>query len=77
MEIPRHWRLKKQRYGLVGEVCPHCDHKIFPPRDICPNCGDETKQQFPFNNEDDVYSRTANNEVPAGFDLKKSLTVAV
>lgn len=41
MEIPRHWRLKKQRYGLVGEVCPHCDHKIFPPRENapCPNCG--------------------------------------
>lgn len=41
MEIPRHWRLNKQRYGLVGEVCPHCDHKIFPPRDLCPNCGSE------------------------------------
>ncbi|MBP9670437.1 hypothetical protein KBD75_03490 [Candidatus Woesebacteria bacterium] len=41
MEIPRHWRLKKQRYGLVGEVCPHCDHKMFPPRDLCPNCGAE------------------------------------
>ena len=39
MEIPRHWRLKQQRYALVGEVCPHCDHKIFPPRDVCPNCG--------------------------------------
>lgn len=43
-EIPRHWRLRKQRYGLVGEICPHCDHKIFPPRDICPNCGDEAKE---------------------------------
>ena len=43
MEIPRHWRLKKQRYGLVGEICPHCDVKIFPPRDVCPNCGDETR----------------------------------
>lgn len=42
-EIPRHWRLKKQRYGLVGETCPHCEHKIFPPRDICPNCGDEPR----------------------------------
>jgi uncharacterized OB-fold protein len=42
-EIPRHWRLKKQRYGLVGEVCPHCDFKIFPPRERapCPNCGAE------------------------------------
>lgn len=32
MEIPRHWRLKKQRYGLVGEVCLKCDKKIFPPK---------------------------------------------
>lgn len=42
MEIPRHWRLNKQRYLLVGEVCPHCDLKIFPPRDICPRCGEKT-----------------------------------
>jgi hypothetical protein len=38
MEIPRHWRLKQQRYGLVGEVCSECDTKIFPPRDNCPEC---------------------------------------
>ena len=41
MEIPRHWRLKKQRYALVGEVCPHCDARIFPPRDVCPECGND------------------------------------
>lgn len=39
MEVPRHWRLKEQRYSLVGEICPHCEAKIFPPRDICPECG--------------------------------------
>ena len=32
MEIPRHWRLNKQRYGLVGEICLSCDEKIFPPK---------------------------------------------
>ena len=39
----RGWRLKKPRYGLVGEVCPRCDFKIFPPRknELCPNCGPE------------------------------------
>ena len=47
MEIPRHWRLKKQRYALVGEVCPHCQAKIFPPRDVCPNCGGEAKNRIP------------------------------
>jgi uncharacterized protein len=56
MEIPRHWRLKKQRYGLVGEVCPHCDFKIFPPRDVCPNCGDEAKDLYTFSGKGEVYS---------------------
>lgn len=46
MEIPRHWRLKKQRYGLVGEWCPHCDKPLFPPRDVCPNCGDKAEEEF-------------------------------
>ena len=58
MEIPRHWRLKKQRYGLVGEVCPHCDYKIFPPRDVCPNCGDEAKELYTFSGKGEVYSYT-------------------
>jgi len=35
MEIPRNWRLKKQRYSLVGEEDSK-GHKIFPPRDVCP-----------------------------------------
>ena len=39
---------KQQRYALVGEVCPHCDSKIFPPRDVCPHCGGEAKKAFAF-----------------------------
>ena len=77
MEIPRHWRLKKQRYGLVGEVCPHCDHKIFPPRDICPNCGDEAKEQFAFSGKGEVYSYTVMNSAPAGFERNLPYTVAL
>jgi uncharacterized OB-fold protein len=38
MEIPRHWRIKEQRLRMVGEICPHCDAKNFPPRDVCPHC---------------------------------------
>ena len=41
MEVPRHWRLKKQRYAMVGEVCTVCDSHIFPPRPVCPYCGGE------------------------------------
>jgi rRNA maturation protein Nop10 len=45
MEVPRHWRLKQQRYALIGEVCPHCDAKVFPPREICPACGADARAQ--------------------------------
>lgn len=30
---------------MEGEVCPHCEVKIFPPRDICPSCKGETKEK--------------------------------
>lgn len=37
MEIPRHWRLKRQRYNLEGYRVTHTDGTIsyeFPPRDM-------------------------------------------
>lgn len=77
MEIPRHWRLKQQRYGLVGEVCPHCDAKIFPPRDVCPNCGDEAKTPYTFSGKGEVYSYTTIYEAPTGFDSNAPYTVAL
>ena len=38
MDIPRHWRLKAQRYRLEGSTCPNCGQAIFPPRPVCPHC---------------------------------------
>ncbi|MEJ5202035.1 MAG: hypothetical protein WHV66_07340 [Anaerolineales bacterium] len=38
MEIPRHWRLRKQRYQMLGETCSRCGEKSFPGRAICPRC---------------------------------------
>jgi uncharacterized OB-fold protein len=77
MEIARHWRLKQQRYGLVGEVCPHCSAKIFPPRDVCPNCGGEAKTAFAFSGKGEVFSYTTIYEAPAGFDDTAPYTVAL
>lgn len=45
MEIPRYWRTKKQRYSLVGEICPTCHAHLFPPRPVCPYCRDEGAHQ--------------------------------
>ena len=77
MEIPRHWRLKKQRYALVGEVCPHCDAKIFPPRDVCPECGDEAKTEFSFSGRGEVYSYTTLHSIPEGYQAAAPYTVAL
>lgn len=77
MEVPRHWRLKKQRYSLVGEVCPHCEAKIFPPRDVCPECGGEAKTEFGFSGRGEVYSFTVMSDAPAGFERSTPYTVAL
>jgi uncharacterized OB-fold protein len=77
MEIPRHWRLRQQRYGLVGEVCPHCEAKIFPPRDMCPSCGQEAKTLYAFSGKGEVYSYTTIYDAPAGYDENAPYTVAL
>lgn len=77
MEIPRHWRLKNQRYKLVGEVCPHCDAKLFPPRDVCPECGQDAKTVYAFSGRGEVYSFTTIYDAPAGYEENVPYTVAL
>jgi len=77
MEVPRHWRLKKQRYALVGETCPHCGAKIFPPRDVCPECGGEAKTAYRFSGKGEIYSFTRMGNAPAGFEQQSPYTVAL
>jgi hypothetical protein len=77
MEIPRHWRIKKQRYALVGEVCPHCEVKIFPPRDVCPNCGGEAKTRYDFSGRGTIFSYTIMNDAPAGYEANTPYAVAL
>lgn len=77
MEIPRHWRIRRQRYGLVGEVCPHCEAKLFPPRDVCPECGKDAREPYAFSGRGEVFSFTTIYEPPAGFEEYAPYTVAL
>jgi uncharacterized OB-fold protein len=45
IEIPRHWRLKQQRYKLIGSICPQCENTSLMPRPVCPICSIETVQE--------------------------------
>ncbi|MBI3760292.1 MAG: Zn-ribbon domain-containing OB-fold protein [Chloroflexi bacterium] len=77
MEVSRHWRLRKQRYALVGEVCEHCGDKIFPPRDVCPNCAEEAKTLYTFSGKGEVYSYTTVYDAPEGYEGQAPYTVAI
>jgi uncharacterized OB-fold protein len=77
MEVSSHWRVKKQRYALVGEVCPSCEAKIFPPRDVCPECGDEAKTHYQFSGRGEVYSYTTLYDAPQGHEAQLPYTLAL
>jgi uncharacterized protein len=78
IEIARHWRLKAQRYQLIGEVCPNCNEKIFPPRDVCPHCaGEATQPPFQFSGRGEVYSHTTVHNPPEGYEECAPYTVAL
>ncbi|MEW6649540.1 MAG: hypothetical protein AB1453_05040 [Chloroflexota bacterium] len=64
MEIPRHWRLKKQRYAPQGEVCPHREGKIFPPRGQASRGGSEAGAAYTFSGKGAVYSFTRVGKAP-------------
>jgi uncharacterized OB-fold protein len=77
MNIPRHWRFQSQRYRLVGEVCNQCGAKLFPPRDVCPECSKPAYEPFQFSGKGEVYSYTTIHNAPLGFEDLVPYTVAL
>ncbi len=77
MNIAQNWRLADQRYQMVGEECPHCGVKIFPPRDACPNCARPAQELYTFAGKGEVYSYTVVLDPPEGFEGQKPYYVAL
>ena len=76
-EIARHWRLRETRYRLQGEICPHCTTAIFPPRDICPDCGENAKEKVDFSGNGEIFSFTVLQDAPNGFEKQAPYAVAL
>lgn len=55
MHIPRYWRAQNQRYSLAGEICKRCGARLFPPRDICPECRELALEPFAFDLDGETY----------------------
>ncbi|MCC7355451.1 MAG: Zn-ribbon domain-containing OB-fold protein [Anaerolineae bacterium] len=77
MRIAQNWRLKAQRYNLTGEICEECGTKIFPPRDVCPECVKPARTPYTFSGKGEVYSYTTLYDAPAGFQQFAPYTVAL
>ena len=77
MGLTSYWRTGQQRMGLVGEVCPHCSAKLFPPRDVCPHCSGPAKTPFRFSGRGEVYSYSTMYSAPEGFEMSRPYAVAL
>ncbi len=77
MTIPRYWRTQEQRYNLVGEVCEQCGSKLFPPRDVCPQCQKPAATPYKFSGQGEVYSYSTLYHAPEGFTEYVPYTVAL
>jgi uncharacterized OB-fold protein len=67
MGIATNWRLRQQRYRLVGEICEKCGEHIFPARDVCPGCEAPAQAPFEFSGRGEVYSYSTVYQAPEGF----------
>ena len=77
MGIAQNWRLRNQRYALVGEVCDDCGEKIFPPRDVCPHCAEPAQTPFQFSGRGEIFSHTTIYNPPVGYEQYAPYTVAL
>ncbi|MCP4166535.1 MAG: Zn-ribbon domain-containing OB-fold protein [Chloroflexi bacterium] len=77
MHIARNWRVRNQRYSLKGELCNHCGSKIFPPRDVCPECTKPAYDPFQLSGLGEIYSHTTVYEAPDGFQTQTPYSLAL
>jgi scaffold protein (connect acetoacetyl-CoA thiolase and HMG-CoA synthase) len=62
------WRLREQRYRLIGNRCQNCGGKYFPPRQVCTTCRGTQFEGYEFDGQGELYSFTTLRQAPAGFE---------
>ena len=77
MSLPSNWRTRKERLNLTGEICPHCGAKLFPPRDVCPECSGPAKTPYQFSGRGEIYSFATIYHPPLGFGEYAPYVVAL
>jgi uncharacterized OB-fold protein len=77
MPVSPSWHSQEQRYNLVGEICNTCGAKLFPPRDVCPECSKPAYESYTFSGNGKVYSYSTMYHVPTGHQEYAPYVVAL
>ena len=76
--IPMGWRLKRQKYNLIGTECLTCKKRFFPPRNFCPSCRRRGEiQEFQFSGNGTIESFTIIRVAPKGFESQAPYAVGI
>jgi len=68
--IASSWRLKRQRYNLIGTRCTNCKSVYFPPRPLCPDCRRRGElEEFQLSGHGEILSYTIIRVPPEGFEV--------
>jgi uncharacterized OB-fold protein len=62
---------------LIGEICEKCGARIFPPRDVCPECETVEQKEVAFSGRGEIYSYSTVYHPPQGFEEFAPYTVAL
>ncbi len=76
-QLARNWRLREQRYQLIGNRCVACGAKFFPPRQVCTECRGTQFEPYQFNGKGELYSYTTLRQAPAGFENQVPYSVGM
>lgn len=76
-DLARNWRLRQQRYQLIGNRCVKCGAKFFPPRQVCPECRGTQFEALQFSGKGELYSFTTIRTAPAGFESQAPYAVGM
>lgn len=75
--VPRVWRERRIKYGLIGGKCPDCNRTFYPYRKNCPYCGSDNAHEVELPRKGKVISYTIIRSPPSDFSHYAPYPVAL
>ena len=77
MIVPKYTREIPQRYRLEAEKCTNCGYIAFPPRLICPECGQKSFKMISLKPEGKILTYTIIRVASDAFSAQTPFAVAI